>query len=250
MWTGHWAVPLVLKTLTPDVPLGWLFFAAALPDFFWLVCVVLGLEFESVALANHLPGAFTYITDYPFSHSLFGNLILALLVGWSYYTSTKSKVGATSLLLATLSHFPLEIPGHRNDMRIFPSDAPSLGYGLFNSSLITFALEGIIIASAYAYYVKQTTPKPQYKEESEKYTLYLGLLLALEHMLFAFNIMPSENVQFVHAPLLLMQVISTSMLAQTVGDLRMDKFGFWKKAESLKNNINTERYLPTGKAST
>jgi len=248
MWTGHFAASLVLKTLTPEVPLGFLFFAAALPDFFWLSCMLLGLDYEYITLAKILPGTFTYITHCPFSHSLFGNIILALLMGGSYYTTTKSRVGATSVLLATLSHFPLEIPGHRHDMRIFPSDSPNLGYGLFDSSLGTFLLEGLVLGSAYVYYLGKTSSIPHEKQKSEKLALSLGVLLALEHTLFSFNFAPTENVRFVHVPMFMVQVIATSLLAQLVDNFRMDRFGFWAKAENFKNNVNTERYLPMGKA--
>jgi hypothetical protein len=58
MWTGHWGPAFFLKTLTPEVPLGALFFVASLPDFIMFLCVLFGVE--KMELANSLPGTYHF----------------------------------------------------------------------------------------------------------------------------------------------------------------------------------------------
>jgi len=246
MWTGHWGPSFILKILTPEVPLGLLFFVASLPDFIMLLCVFTGMG-ETMTLANFLPGTFRYINDVPFTHSLLGNLILALIVASAYYLYSKSRLGATSLFLATISHWPLEILEHRKDLRVFPKDQPSIGMSYFDSYLFTFLLEGIIIGSAYYYYASNTAPVPKIKRQSEKWTQYLGILLAVEHVLFTLGIVPTENVRFVHAPMFLGQLAMTAGMAQAVDLTRHVTSSFWTKTENLKRNLNTAKYMPTGK---
>ena len=60
MWTGHWAPALILKTLTPDVPLGLLIFASSLPDFIAFALIFLGLGVENADLAKYLPGTYPH----------------------------------------------------------------------------------------------------------------------------------------------------------------------------------------------
>jgi len=245
MWTGHWAPALILKTITPEVPLGLLFIAAALPDLVGFLQAVFGL-YEYIELADYLPGTFRYVTYMPFSHSLLGNIALAFLVGFTYYSYSKSQVGATALFLACLSHFPMEIAQHRMDLRIFPTDKPSLGYGWFDSYLFTFFAEGLLIAYGYYYFVDKTAPVANDKQFSEFLTKCLGVALGVQHFLFSFNLVPTQNAQFVHAPMFVLQIIFTSLLAHLVDGLRINKSMFWVKAENVKRNLHSEHYM--GKA--
>jgi len=243
MWTGHWGPSFVLKSITPEVPLGLLFLAASLPDLMMFLFVLLGVE--TLDLANYLPGTFRYVGNVPFTHSLLGTAILAFTMGLGYYFSTKSRVGATSLFLATISHFPLEIPGHRKDLRIFPNDSPSLGYGLFDSYLFTFLFEGFVIGYAFLYYISKTSPVASAWEKSESLTKALGLLLAFEHMAFTLFLVPTEHVKSVHIPMFLGQILMTSALAHAVDSMRVDNYAFWRRAEHIKRNIQLSEYTPT-----
>jgi len=246
MWTGHWGPSFILKTLTPEVPLAALFFAASLPDFTMFIFVILGIE--KMELANYLPGAFRYIGNVPLTHSLFGEIILALAVGGAYYMYTKNRLGATSLFLAALSHFPLEIPQHRKDLRIFPADEPTLGFGLFDSYVITFILEAVVVGYSYFYYTSKTTPIPKYKKRSDQFTQYLGIALAVQHIMFTLFLVPQASVRLVHAPLFLAQIIGTTVLAHVVDLLRVDTNPIWNKVEGVKRSINTNKYTRSGVA--
>jgi len=248
MWTGHWAPALILKTLTPKVPLGLLFFVSILPDFLAFTSVFLGLGVENADLVKYLPGTFRYATYMPYTHSLAGTIALALICGGAYYLYSGSRVNATSIFLAVLSHFPLEIPEHRKDLRIFPSDQPTLGFGMFDSYLFTFAFEGIVIGYAYYNYVIKTRPFANDKVTNQMFTAYLGILLGVQHVLFSFNLVPTENVQFVHSPMFLMQIIFTSLLAHLVDGMREDNYSFWSKAEGFKREVHARNYVGSGKA--
>ncbi|KAG1864763.1 hypothetical protein DFJ58DRAFT_714926 [Suillus subalutaceus] len=74
----------------------------------------------------------SYAIDYPFSHSLFG--MAYVLVAERKMVSIKD--GAVLRLLAvTLSHFRLEIPSHRQDIKITPSHSTHLGSGTSKCAL-------------------------------------------------------------------------------------------------------------------
>lgn len=248
MWTGHWTPSFILKTLTPQVPLSLLFLAAALPDLIAFSLATIG-KLEYATLAPHFPGTFKYITDMPLTHSLMGNLTLAMMIGGAYYMHSKSQLGATSVFLACLSHFPLEILEHRKDLRIFPSDKPSIGYGLFDSMLFTFIFEGIVILFGYYYYLSKSAPTMADKSSADFFTKVLGWALAVQHTLFSFFLVPTSNARFVHAPMFVLQILLTSGLAHMVDMLRIyPTSSFWNKAQMLKNNVHTEKYVKTGRA--
>jgi len=250
MWTGHWGPAFILKTLAPEVSLGTLFFAAALPDFLMFTMVLFGSSYETVSLANYLPGTFRYVGDVPFTHSLMGIIIIALVAAYAYFyfTNSKSKLGATAVFLATLSHFPLEIPEHRKDLRIFPTHSPSIGFGLFDSYLITFLLEAAVVSYAYHFYLTRTLAHPNVWKRSQRLAQSLGFLLAIEHILFTLFIVPTENVQFVHAPMFLAQIASTSLLAHVTDRTRTTNSSFWQKAEGLKRELNSAEFTRGGMA--
>jgi len=103
-----------------------------------------------------------------------------------------------------------------------------------HSFIITFLLEAMVIGYSYFYYTGKTSPVPKYKNKSELLTKCLGILLAIEHILFTFFIVPTENVQFVHAPLFLGQILLTSLLAHFADKLRIDNYSFWKKSGNFQ----------------
>jgi len=254
MWVGHWGPSFILKVIAPEVPLGVLFFAAALPDFVGFFHILLGFGYELAVINNDLPGCYRYVTDMPLSHSLMGNLILAIITAFMYYHYSKSYSGAASVFLATISHFPLEIPQHRMDLRMYPADLPTLGYGLFDSYFATFFLEGIIITSCFYYYTKKTVADPRELKTSNMFSTYLAVLLFVEHFMFTFNIFPTNSVRFVHAPLILFQIIVTSFMAQVVDTLRIDRGSPLRdKIDKVKKDLQPETIISpsaTGSAAT
>jgi len=248
MWTGHWAPSFILKTLTPEVPLSLLLIAASLPDMIAFSLAALGM-YEHVEMAPHLPGTFQYNTDMPFTHSLSGNLTLAMIIAGAYWVYSKSQLGATSVFLACLSHWPFEIPEHRKDLRVFPEDKPTIGYGLFDSTLFTLIFEGIITGFGYYYYISKSAPSVVDRKAAIFLTKALGWSLAVQHVLFSFGIVPTNNARFVHAPLFVLQILLTAALAHVVDMVRVHSTSsFWKRADVMKKNIHTEKYTPIGKA--
>jgi len=246
MWIGHLAPAFFLKTFVPQASLGLLMFGSWLPDFLYFCNVFLGQPFESIQIAPWMPGTFTYICDMPYTHSLVGSVLLALLGGLILrYLFGKSDIVSVAFALSILMHFPLELPGHRQDLRIFISEPAKYGWGTFDSSFFTFLLEGSLIVWSYSYYINNTVPV---RHKFGDFVLYFGIVLAIEHTLFAFNLVPTQSVRWIHTPLFLTQILATCWFAQIVGASRNQRLNVWNKIDAAQNAKNIDTY--TGLAST
>ena len=152
MFIGHFGVGFAAKKFTKRTSLGTLFLATQFIDLLWPFFVILGIEMVAIDIGNtaFTPLDFIY---YPFSHSLLGVLIWALLFGAVYYFIKKDL--KTSLILGALvlSHWILDLITHRPDLPLFlGSDSLLVGLGLWNSIIATVIIEGtIFIAGVYLY---------------------------------------------------------------------------------------------------
>jgi len=220
MWTGHFAPALVLKTFAPEVPLGILFLVSCLSDALFFGIVALGFNLETIAIGN-FPGTFPYHCNNPYTHSLLGIFFIGCIAAGAFYLYRPSPRGALAVFLAALSHWPLELPGHRSDIRLIPSEVPRWGYGLFDSNTITFVLEGVLVFAAFQYYISNSGTR---SSRSAAYAKYLAFLIAVEHVMFSVGYVPTNNVRFVHAPMFLAQIAATCVLAELTDRRRSEPF--------------------------
>jgi len=154
MFLGHFAVGFGAKRFAPSVSLGALFLAVQLIDLVWPT--LLALDIERIAIA---PGI-TAVTPldfvhYPYTHSLVGVALWALLFGVAYALLTRDRRAAWILGALVLSHWLLDLVAHRPDLPLL-IDGPKFGFGLWYSWPASLAVETLLFAGGVWLYASST----------------------------------------------------------------------------------------------
>ena len=153
MFIGHFGVGFAAKRIIPKTSLGTLLLASQFIDLLWPFFVILGIERVAIDPGNtaFTPLDFIY---YPFSHSLLGVVIWALLFGAVYYLIKKDLKTSLILGILVLSHWIFDFITHRPDLPLFfGGDSPLVGLSLWNSIIATVIIESLIfIAGVYFYF--------------------------------------------------------------------------------------------------
>ena len=157
MFLGHFAVALGAKKAAPRASLGALVFGAQLADLLWPIFLLLGWEQVRI-----VPGI-THVTpldfiSYPYSHSLFAQVLWGLAAGGVYYAFRRNRRAAIVLAACVPSHWILDFVSHRPDMPLFPGGA-HYGLGLWNSFAATLAVELSLFAIGIAFYLTATVAR-------------------------------------------------------------------------------------------
>lgn len=173
MFIGHFGAGFAGKKFDNTASLGTYFMAAQWIDLIWPILLLLGIEKAEIkpGVTAVTPLDFTY---YPFTHSLIGTLVWALLFGavvWFFITKTKT---ALILALIVLSHWFLDLLVHAPDLPIFPGLSLKVGFGLWNSFAATIILEGLFFVVGVYLYYKSTKAK----NKTGTYSL-IGLIVFL-----------------------------------------------------------------------
>lgn len=158
MFIGHFGAGFAGKKFDNTASLGTYFMAAQWIDLIWPILLLLGIEKAEIkpGVTAVTPLDFTY---YPFTHSLIGTIVWALLFGavvWFFITKTKT---ALILALIVLSHWFLDLLVHAPDLPIFPGLSLKVGFGLWNSFAATIILEGLFFVVGVYLYYKSTKAK-------------------------------------------------------------------------------------------
>ena len=158
MFIGHFGAGFAGKKFSKSASLGTYLMAAQWIDLIWPIFVLLGIEKVEIepGISSVTPLDFTY---YPFTHSLFGVLIWALLFGFVYFLIKKNTRVAIILGLLVLSHWVLDLFVHIPDLPIFPGLDIKVGFGLWNSFAATLILEGLVFTVGLYLYLKSTKAK-------------------------------------------------------------------------------------------
>ena len=158
MFIGHFGAGFAGKKFSKAASLGTYFMAAQWVDLVWPILVLLGIEKVNIepGISSVTPLDFTY---YPYTHSLFGVLIWALLFGSVYFLIKKNSRVAIILGLLVLSHWVLDLFVHIPDLPIFPGLDLKVGLGLWNSLAATLIIEGLVFTVGLYFYLKSTTAK-------------------------------------------------------------------------------------------
>jgi hypothetical protein len=158
MFIGHFGAGFAGKKFEKSVSLGTYFMAAQWIDLIWPILVLIGIEKVEIkpGISAVTPLDFSY---YPFTHSLFGVLIWAILFGTIYYYIKKKFKSAIILGLLVLSHWFLDLLVHIPDLPIFPGAGIKVGFGLWNSFAATVVVEGLIFIGGLYLYLKSTKTK-------------------------------------------------------------------------------------------
>ena len=157
MFTGHLAVGFIGKRIEPKVSLGTFMLAAMLPDFIVYPLLIAGVESIRVmpgVKSNRIVGE-----NIGWSHSLLTDTIWALLLACVYFLRRRYPRGAWLLFAAVLSHWVLDVIGHRPDMPLAPGTPWRLGLGLWNYFPAAVAIEGGLWLIAIILYVQSSRAK-------------------------------------------------------------------------------------------
>lgn len=158
MFIGHFGVGFAGKKIEKSVSLGTYLMAAQWIDLVWPILLLFGIEKAEIrpGVSVITPLDFTY---YPFSHSLFGVIVWAVLFGMVYFLIKKNSRASVILGLVVVSHWFLDLLVHIPDLPIFPGVNIKVGFGLWNSFAATVILESLIFATGVFLYYKTTRPK-------------------------------------------------------------------------------------------
>jgi hypothetical protein len=173
VFIGHYGVAMAGKKVDGRPSLGTLFLAAQFLDILWPIFILLGWEQVEI---NPVPEFLTlHFASYPFSHSLAAVLLWSLVFGAVYYLIKSRFAGSrrsldnrehgknlrVSVVLGGLvfSHWVLDFIVHVSDLQLFPGSSIRVGLGLWNSTVWTIVVEGLIFVGGIFLYIKSTKAK-------------------------------------------------------------------------------------------
>ena len=181
MFIGHFGVGLASKKIDSKPSLGTLFIASQFIDLLWPVFLLFGMEKVKVEQGNTAMTPLNFIS-YPYSHSLLGAFVWAILLGTIYYILKKNFKTSLLLGLLVLSHWILDLITHRPDLQLLPWNNLKIGFGLWNSVALTIVVEGFIFVLGAYFYLRVTKSK----NKKGSYGLW-GLLIFLT-LIYVMNI--------------------------------------------------------------
>ena len=172
MFIGHFAPAFVAAARPKAAGLGTLFVAAQLVDIGFAAMLIPGIEAMRI-----VPGITAMnpmdLYHMPFTHSLLGAAVWALLFGLIVWACTRRIAAAIGAALVVVSHWFIDLLVHIPDLTLLGTP-PKLGFGLWNYPAIAMPLEILLIGAAFTYYVRRT------RAASASYRLWiLAALLAL-----------------------------------------------------------------------
>lgn len=154
MFIGHFAPALVAAARPKAAGLGTLFVAAQLVDIGFAALLIPGVEAMRI-----VPGITAMnpmdLYHMPFTHSLLGAILWALLFGGLVWFATQRKAAAIGAALVVVSHWFIDLLVHIPDLTLFGAP-PKLGFGLWNHPLVAMPLEIALIGGALFYYARRT----------------------------------------------------------------------------------------------
>lgn len=157
MFIGHFGLGMATKKIAPQLSLGTLFMAVQFSDLIWPTLLLLGVE--KVVLHPELGGERTIeFSSYPYTHSLFGAFVLAVLFAAVHYGIKKNGRNALILGAAVLSHWFLDLIVHFHDLPLFPGSSVKVGFSLWSSVGGTLLAEFILFISGIVLYLRSTKP--------------------------------------------------------------------------------------------
>jgi len=157
MFIGHFA-PAMIAARHKDAPsLPVLFIGAQLVDWAFFGLLLTGAEKMRVT-----PGISAMnpmdLYHMPYTHSLLGSAIFALVFGVLIFAATRNRTGALIAAAVVLSHWFLDLLVHVPDLTLAGSP-PKLGLGLWNHPSIEMPLELALTFGSLWLYAKIAKPK-------------------------------------------------------------------------------------------
>ncbi|MDD4051111.1 MAG: metal-dependent hydrolase [candidate division Zixibacteria bacterium] len=158
MFLGHMAVGLGAKKYAPRVSLGTLLLATQFIDLLWPIFLLLGLEHVRVEPGNTVVTPLN-LYDYPYTHSLAGALVWAVLFALIYFWFRQSRRGAIVLGGVVFSHWVLDLVTHRPDLPLAPGVNAYFGWGLWNSFYGSLIVELALFVLGIMFFLRTSRAK-------------------------------------------------------------------------------------------
>jgi hypothetical protein len=190
MFIAHFGAGFAGKKFNKSASLGTYFMAAQWIDLIWPILLLLGIEKVEIrpGISSVTPLDFIY---YPFSHSLLGVFIWAILFGLVYYLIKKNLKISIILSLLVISHWFFDLIVHIPDLPVLFSSNIKVGFGLWNNFAATVIIESLIFGlGIYLYFTSTKT-----KNKTGTYAL-IGLIIFLV-IIFLTNLFgpPPDSVE-------------------------------------------------------
>ena len=156
MFIGHWAPAFAAAAVSTDRPrLGAFFVAGQVVDWAFFPLFMSGIERARIVPGITEMSAFDFY-HMPYTHSLLGTLVFAIVFGLFVRWVSGSERGAILAGAVVLSHWVLDLLVHRPDLTL-AGGANKLGLGLWNHPAIEIPLELGITLAAFAWYMRATS---------------------------------------------------------------------------------------------
>ncbi|MFN3747661.1 MAG: hypothetical protein ACK4SJ_03140 [Sphingorhabdus sp.] len=157
MFIGHFA-PAMIAARHKDAPsLPVLFIGAQLVDWAFFGWLLTGIEKMRVTPGISVMNPMD-LYHMPYTHSLLGSAIFALVFGALIFAATRNRTGALIAAAVVLSHWFLDLLVHVPDLT-FAGSPPKLGLGLWNHPSIEMPLELALTFGSLGLYAKIAKPK-------------------------------------------------------------------------------------------
>ncbi|MFW9888285.1 MAG: hypothetical protein ACFFER_08895 [Candidatus Thorarchaeota archaeon] len=165
MFIGHFGVAFALKKYVPKTSLALLFIGVQLVDIIFDTLFTLGFEHAQIVPGFTEASPFD-LYDYPISHSLLGSILWSIVTFlavryiplWHAEDTSYRQRLALVMSLAVLSHFFLDFLVHTPDLLLIPGLDIKVGLGLWNSIIVSTAVELAILIVGCLIYIR-TAPK-------------------------------------------------------------------------------------------
>lgn len=159
MFLGHYGIAFAAKRIAPRTSLGTLSFAAQFLDELWPVLLLFGVEQVRIVPGLMAASPLDFV-HYPFSHSLLMAVVWGIVIAVSYFLIKRYRRGAWVVGLLVVSHWFLDVPMHRRDLPLWPgASSPMVGWGWWNSGIVTGIVELTIYAAGISLYARSTRPR-------------------------------------------------------------------------------------------
>jgi membrane-bound metal-dependent hydrolase YbcI (DUF457 family) len=158
MFIGHFAPALIAATHPRSPGLGTLFVAAQLVDWAFFGLLLAGIEHmrlsPGISVMNPMD-----LYHMPYTHSLLGTALFAVLFGGAIYLWRRDRVMALIGGLVIVSHWFLDYLVHIPDLTLFGAP-PKLGLGLWDKPAIAMPLElGLTLGAIFFYLIRTRAVK-------------------------------------------------------------------------------------------
>jgi len=153
MFIGHYGLAFILKKKAKEIPLWLIFISVQLVDFLCFIFIISKIE-RMQFLQNPNPWLRTHLEYFPFSHSLFTNILLALFVLFVFW-KFKNKIWGIILSIGVISHWVIDFLVHTPDLPLF-FNSFKVGLGLWYLPWAAYAAEILLVLFGGYYLFKNS----------------------------------------------------------------------------------------------